>query len=58
MPEQEKSTPNQPGVKGWSSVAQTFTADHQLNQKQAAIEQNRWPRIWAPPTTPKKETNS
>ena len=56
MPEQEKSTKNQPGVKPWTSVKQTITADHHLDPKQSAIEQARWPRIWAPLTTPKKET--
>ena len=45
---QEKSTQNQPSVKAWASVKQTITADHHLDPKQSAIEQNRWPRISAP----------
>ena len=29
------------------SVRQTITADHHIDPKQSAIEQARWPRIWA-----------
>ena len=49
-------TPSSPSVNILGSVRQTITADHHLDPKQSAIEQARWPRIWASPTTSKKES--
>ena len=53
---QDKSTQNQPGVKPWSSVRQTITADHHLDPKRSDAEQAQRPGIWAPMTTPMKES--
>ena len=40
------------------SVKQTITADHHPDPKQSAIEQARWPRIWAATTTPMQECHA
>ena len=52
---QEKSAQNQTGVKPWTSVRQTITADHHLNPIRSAAEQMRWPTLTPPETSSQKE---